>query len=333
MSVTLKARSQTLRGAPARFRLDIHRELVPGVHTELVGIRRSDVSAPRTIVAGHGIAVGVSFGRRGIAGRRAAMGPLGIGWAPMSRHRDHTLPASVTHWADVDPSLQFAIGAVCRLNKTLPLSPGVSTQLDFDARYVQRTVRLDIVGMETLCSRWVNAPLDHPLRFELRPFSRQLEQAWAHAVTLMPTYARMNITLPEPAAASFDEFLLSLVLQQHQHNYSEDLFRQSGATTPRIVREAEHWMRTGGPEASVSKIAARVGMSLRSLEAGFREWNLIRRVGLPSQGCAGSPRGAKTEISRAGPSSALANPRPGVPLAPSGIRHGQRSSLSQRLVP
>jgi AraC-like DNA-binding protein len=200
------------------------------------------------------------------------MGPLGIGWAPMSRHRDHTLPASVTHWADVDPSLQFAIGAVCRLNKTLPLSPGVSTQLDFDARYVQRTVRLDIVGMETLCSRWVNAPLDHPLRFELRPFSRHLEQAWAHAVTLMLTYARMNITLPEPAAASFDEFLLSLVLQQHPHNYSEDLFRQSGATTPRIVREAEHWMRTGGPEASVSKIAARVGMSLRSLEAGFREW-------------------------------------------------------------
>jgi hypothetical protein len=31
MSVTLKARSQTLRGAPARFRLDVHRELVPGV--------------------------------------------------------------------------------------------------------------------------------------------------------------------------------------------------------------------------------------------------------------------------------------------------------------
>src|SRR3979490_2113269 len=34
---------------------------------------------------------------------RAAMGPLGIGWARMSRHRDHPLPASLTHWAGVCP--------------------------------------------------------------------------------------------------------------------------------------------------------------------------------------------------------------------------------------
>jgi len=38
------------------------------------------------------------------------------------------------------------------------------------------------------------------------------------------------------------------------------------------MREAEHWMRTCGPETSVSKIAARVEVSLRSLEVGFREW-------------------------------------------------------------
>ena len=30
---------------------------------------------------------------------RAAMGPLGIGWARMSRHGDHPLPASLAHWA------------------------------------------------------------------------------------------------------------------------------------------------------------------------------------------------------------------------------------------
>ena len=33
------------------------------------------------------------------------MGPLGIGWARMSRHRDHPLPASLTHWSGVDPEL------------------------------------------------------------------------------------------------------------------------------------------------------------------------------------------------------------------------------------
>jgi AraC-like DNA-binding protein len=156
--------------------------------------------------------------------------------------------------------------------QTLPQSPGLSTQLDFDGRFAQSSVRLDIERLETLCSRWLNFPLDRPLRFELRPFSAELETAWAQAVALILTYERMSIVLPQAAAASLDEFMLSLVLAQHPHNYSDDLRRLSRAALPRIVREAEHWMRTGGSEISVSGVAARVGVSLRSLEAGFREW-------------------------------------------------------------
>jgi len=155
--------------------------------------------------------------------------------------------------------------------QTVPQSPGLSTQLDFDARFAQTSVRLDIERLEALCSRWLNVPLDAPLRFELRPFSAELETAWAQAVGLILTYERMNIVLPRAAAASLDEFMLSLVLAQHPHNYSDDLRSLSRAALPRMVREAEHWMRTD-PETSVSAVAARVGVSLRSLEAGFREW-------------------------------------------------------------
>lgn len=162
--------------------------------------------------------------------------------------------------------------APLRRDQTVPLSPGLNTRLDFDARFAQRSVRLDIERMEALCSRWLNAPLDRPLRFELRPFSAELEKAWAQAVDLILTYERSSIVLPQPAAMSFDEFMLSLVLAQHPHNYSDDLRRLSGAVAPRLVREAEHLMRTGGPEMSVSRIAALMGVSLRSLEAGFREW-------------------------------------------------------------
>jgi AraC-like DNA-binding protein len=169
-------------------------------------------------------------------------------------------------------AVQEDVRATCRRDQTLPLSPGLNTQLDFDGRFAQTSVRLDIERLEALCSRWLNVPLDRPLRFELRPFSPDLEKAWAQAVALMLTYERMNIVLPQAATASFDEFMLSLVLAQHPHNYSDNLRRQSGAAVPRIVREAEHWMRIGGPETTVSKIAARVGVSLRSLEAGFREW-------------------------------------------------------------
>jgi transcriptional regulator GlxA family with amidase domain len=133
-------------------------------------------------------------------------------------------------------------------------------------------VRLDIEHLRTHCSRWLNHPLDRPLRFELRPFSSELERAWAQAVALILTYERMGIVLPQAAAMTFDEFMLSLVLAQNPHNYSDDLRRLSGAAAPRLVREAEHLMRIGGPETSVSRIASQVGVSLRSLQAGFREW-------------------------------------------------------------
>ncbi len=168
-------------------------------------------------------------------------------------------------------AVQQRSSATWHRGQTLPQSPGLSTQLDFDSRFAQTSVRLDIERLEMLCSRWLNFPLDRPLRFELRPFSAELETAWAQAVALIQTYERMTIVLPQAAAASLDEFMLSLVLAQHPHTYSDDLRRLSRAALPRIVREAEHWMRIGGPETSVSAVAARVGVSLRSLEAGFRE--------------------------------------------------------------
>jgi transcriptional regulator GlxA family with amidase domain len=64
--------------------------------------------------------------------------------------------------------------------------------------------------------------------------------------------------------------MLSLLLAQHPHNYSIDMRSRSEVATPRMVREAEHLMRTGGATLSVSDIAQHLGVSMRSLEVGFR---------------------------------------------------------------
>jgi len=167
---------------------------------------------------------------------------------------------------------QSGLSVACRRGETVPLSPGLDMLLDFDARFAEKSVRVSIPRLEMLCSRWLNEPLEHPLRFELRPFSPDLERAWVQAVTLLLTYERMNIVLPQAAATSFDEFMLSLLLAQHPHNYSVELERTSDSATPRIVREAEHFMRIGGTQITVSGVAAQLGVSLRTLEAGFRKW-------------------------------------------------------------
>jgi len=166
---------------------------------------------------------------------------------------------------------QGALTAELRRGQTVPLSPALATRLAFDARFSQRSVRLDIDAVEALCSRWLNSPLDRPLRFELRPFSQMLEQAWAQAVNLVVDYARNGVLLPGSAIANLDEFLISLVLSQHPHNYSDDLRRPQKGPAPRLIREAEHLMRVGGLDQTTSKIAAELKVSLRSLELGFRE--------------------------------------------------------------
>ena len=68
-----------------------------------------------------------------------------------------------------------------------------------------------------------------------------------------------------------EEFLGTLFLEAHPHNFSEVLKKESSAAAPRLVREAEYLMRTGGASITVSEVAKSLRVSLRSLELGFRD--------------------------------------------------------------
>lgn len=166
---------------------------------------------------------------------------------------------------------QQGVGVHLRKGETVPMSPGLSTHLDLDARFAQRSVRLDVGRVEAQCSRMLNHALDRGLRLELRPFSASLEKAWGEAVNLVMTYATLNLPLAPASMASLDELLISLVLSNHHHNYTDELHGRARALPPRLVREADHLMRMGGNELTVTGIASHLRVSLRSLEAGFRE--------------------------------------------------------------
>lgn len=166
---------------------------------------------------------------------------------------------------------QQGADVLLRKGETVPMSAGLDTHVELDARFAQRSVKLDIDRLEAHCTRMLNHPLDRAVRFALRPFSALLERAWAAAIDLIITYADMNLILPAAAAASLDELLLSLVLTQHPHNYTDEFQARARALPPRLIREAEHLMKTSGSELTVTDIAAHLRVSLRSLEAGFRE--------------------------------------------------------------
>jgi len=170
---------------------------------------------------------------------------------------------------------QGGVRAKCYRDQTVPLSPGVISKLRFDASFSQRSVRIDIARLERLCASRIGAALDRPLRFEFRTFAEPLEKAWGQAVDLLAGYERNGLVLSDSATAHLDEFLLTLLLEKHPHNYSDALSGNTRGLPPRLIREAEELMRNGGADLTASQIAARLKVSLRSLEVGFKE---VRRM-------------------------------------------------------
>lgn len=160
-----------------------------------------------------------------------------------------------------------------REGQTMLLSAGANTQLRFDQACAQQSLRLDPIKMEQLCARLLGYPLESPLRFDLRPFTAELDQVWHR--TLLYLYPGDGNPLPLTAAAqaSLDEFLLTLLLHQHRHNYSEELAEPVPTPVPGIVRRAERYMQDHAEEPIViSDVAAELAISVRTLQAAFRQW-------------------------------------------------------------
>jgi AraC-like DNA-binding protein len=157
--------------------------------------------------------------------------------------------------------------------QTMPFSAGQETKLWFDAPFVQQGVRLDMDKLEAQCARWLGRPLDQPLRFSLRPFSAELEKAWQRSLAYLQSDDCNLLAFSPAGKAAFDEFLLTLLLNHHPHSFSEEMAETVPAPVPGMVRKAEHFMVENVESAiTVSDVADHLGVSLRSLQTGFRKW-------------------------------------------------------------
>jgi transcriptional regulator GlxA family with amidase domain len=70
-----------------------------------------------------------------------------------------------------------------------------------------------------------------------------------------------------------EDYLLTLLLHQHPHTYSAELAAPASAPVPGIVRRAESYMtENAATNFSIPDVAAALGVSMRSLQEGFRQW-------------------------------------------------------------
>lgn len=159
-----------------------------------------------------------------------------------------------------------------RQGQTVMLSAGRDTELQFDGAFVQKSVPLDLGRLEAACARWLGRPLDRPLQFALRPFSDGLQGVWQQTLG----YAWSGDTggaLSPAAKTPFEDYLLTLLLHQHPNTYSEELAAPAPVAVPGIVRRAESYIiENAATSLAIPDVAAALGVSVRSLQEGFRQW-------------------------------------------------------------
>jgi AraC-like DNA-binding protein len=172
---------------------------------------------------------------------------------------------------------QGGVHARWRPGSIIPVSPNLGTVLDFGQEFSSIALKLDTQRLELLCSRWLGHPLDEDIRFALVPFSGALQRTWNATLAMLESGGfGVNALLPEAAEAALEEFVLTLLLRGHPHNFSEELERPERHPGSRLVRRAIQFVEEHGSSAlTTSDIAAGIGASIRALQAGFRKWRQV----------------------------------------------------------
>jgi AraC-like DNA-binding protein len=140
----------------------------------------------------------------------------------------------------------------------------------------QLIVRFDRAMVEQACAACLGYELSEPLQFELgMAMDTGGATCWHSVVTFLASneaFMRGAVDFPLVAAQA-EQLLLSALLHSHAHNYSEQMRRPVRALAPFFVRRAEEYMSANADHAlTVQDVAAHVGVSVRSLHAGFQRY-------------------------------------------------------------
>jgi AraC-like DNA-binding protein len=167
--------------------------------------------------------------------------------------------------------VQNGTPATWKAGQIMPLSPERETLLDFDRAFAQKSLRVDIERLEQVCAAWLGYPLERPIAFDLQAVPEPFERIWRDSIALAISLAAAPGSASRRARATFDEFLISAILNSIPHNFSAELAKPAPASTPRLVTTAKQMFADGvAADVGVMQVASALGVSVRSLQAGFR---------------------------------------------------------------
>ncbi|MFI7699992.1 AraC family transcriptional regulator [Nonomuraea sp. NPDC049480] len=155
-----------------------------------------------------------------------------------------------------------------RGGQTVVVSGNQPTLYTFGASFAQSTVRLDPADIRLHCEQLLGITLEGDVRFELTPFSAELEALWSQVLAM----SVQGVGMPASSHRHLEKLAIDLLLHRCPHNYSH-LFAAEGAKVPRLAAQAIDFIDSL-PDydlLTVAEVAARLGVSARTLERAFQE--------------------------------------------------------------
>lgn len=137
-------------------------------------------------------------------------------------------------------------------------------------------LRIQQGALEAVCRELLGHELERPLEFELSmDLNDRNLRGWQSLIAFFAT----NSAFTEQASstpfvsANFEHLLLGTLLQSHKHNFTLELERPSLPVSPIYVRRAEQYLADHCDQSvSVEDVARAVGVSVRTLYAGFQQY-------------------------------------------------------------
>ncbi|MFD5598577.1 AraC family transcriptional regulator [Leucobacter sp. NPDC058333] len=158
--------------------------------------------------------------------------------------------------------------SVLRAGRTLIVSGNRPTRYEYDRAFAQISLRLDPAMITTRFGEVVGAQLESEVRFELRPLPSEVESAWSQIIHL----AVRDDVLPAASTDHLGKIGLDLLLQRVAHNHSGLLSQEVAPSRTMLSRALDTIDAIPDYEVpTAGDIAARMGVSLRTIERLFRE--------------------------------------------------------------
>jgi len=156
------------------------------------------------------------------------------------------------------------------------VGPSTDLSMRWDADCDQFILRIGMTAIEKTCEAYLGRPLKAPIEFSVGlDLTCESSKLWKQVISLMLSNSELASSAASYPliAAQVEQLLIGALLNCQPHQYQQFLSDTSVSISPGFIKRAEDFMTASVEEpVTMRDVAIHVGVSLRSLYAGFERY-------------------------------------------------------------